>query len=530
MSSALLSAPAPVAAASARQSLAVRCKLDLVARHGATPNLSVVTGWMTVENEDWNIAGLGIRLADGSVVRARYPFFREEADKLAGFAVLLPARLEFAPLSLEFVLWLAAEEGETRVAVLNVALQTREVQTGSITLSAPGTAAPAVLPISDRETSDLLEERLVDHLARRRHLTLRLDLINKCNLRCVMCHYADEGISKRPAQRVSPEQFADWFEPLAPITRDVVLSCGDEPLMSPHFDTIVRSIAARDPEVRIRFCTNGMLMSEKISEAIIAARVYLMMFSFDGVTSGTLHRIRVGSDYHRIVKNILGLKRARARSGRANPKFVFNFVMMESNVHEGPNFVRMAKRLGGDYIDFRLVVPMLDIGDIAHEMLDNHQPKFNHYRALIVAEAEACGMEIYIPPPFKTHARHDPAGDPLCQLDEFHALLTSLGEDPLHDDDRAHPAEVAPLTVPHESAQVFCDRPFSEVMIQNQRDVYPCPWHQEKMGTLDGSASLQEIFFNENFRRVRRAMFDPLGAPGCSNCPIKSGKLPTRKT
>jgi len=42
-----------------------------------------------------------------------------------------------------------------------------------------------------------------------------------------MCHYSDEKIALRPAQRISPEQFASFFDPLAPLTREVVLSCGD---------------------------------------------------------------------------------------------------------------------------------------------------------------------------------------------------------------------------------------------------------------------------------------------------------------
>src|SRR5450432_4001424 len=131
------------------------------------------------------------------------------------------------------------------------------------------TASPEFTTLASSEVGAELEQRLFDHLAGTRHVTLRLDLINKCNLRCVMCHYSNEAFAKRPAQRIAPEQFAAFFGPLAPVTRDVVLSCGDEPLMSPHFETIIRELATRDPEVRIRFCTNGMLLSEKIAEAII---------------------------------------------------------------------------------------------------------------------------------------------------------------------------------------------------------------------------------------------------------------------
>ncbi len=514
----------------------VHIELSLVSREVGSTALSCVTGWIVAE-AGWEVVELGLRVGPDTVLACHYPFFRGDApeagavaggDVLAGFNILIPPRFQLAPQSLQFVVRVAPDDGEPTSYILELPARAghrERIALGTesrLADAAPFTAVPKA------ELGALIESRLVTDLARQRHLTLRLDLINKCNLRCVMCYYSDDAISKRPAQRVAPEQFAAWFEPLAPITRDVVLSCGDEPLMSPHFETIIRWLAANAPEVRIIFCTNGMLLSEKNVAAIIAARVYLMMFSFDGVTSETLHRIRVGSDFARIVKNILNLKRARAAAGGPRPRFVFNYVMMESNIHEAPQFVAMAKRLGGDTIDFRHVVPMLDPADIAHEMLENHRAKYNYYYARIIAAAEACDMDIFIPPALDTAALYDPAGDPRCELDEFYEVVRAAGEDPLVDTAPARIPEIADPARRHEAAHTFCERPFSEVMIQQQRDVYPCPWHQEKMGTLDGTKTLDEIFFGENFQRVRLAMFDPLGAPGCSNCPIKSGKLPTR--
>jgi MoaA/NifB/PqqE/SkfB family radical SAM enzyme len=515
---------------------ALHAHLDLVERHVGSSALSCITGWIAVE-KGHEIVGLGLRLKPELVIRCNYPFFRGDApeagqiagpEALTGFTILLPAHLAFAPESLELVVAIAPDDSEPRAYTVALARETGRTQQITLRTANALPAIPEFAMLSGADVSEVLERRLEDNLARQPYLTLRLDLINKCNLRCVMCYYSDDKISKRPAQRVSPEQFASWFEPLAPLTRDVVLSCGDEPLMSPHFETIIRWLAAKAPDARIIFCTNGMLLSAKNAEAIIASRVYLMLFSFDGATSETLHRIRVGSDYGKIVKNILGLKKLRAAAGGPRPRFVFNFVMMESNIHEAPFFVRMAKRLGGDYVDLRHVVPMLDPRDIAHEMLENHKPKFNFYRERILAAAAECGMEIYIPPAFDIAATHHPAGDPVCSLDEFHALMRDLDEDPLVDSDPPRIAEIAAPARRHEAAHTFCERPFSEVMIQQQRDVYPCPWHQEKMGTLDGTTTLDEIFFGENFRRVRLAMLDPHGAPGCSNCPIKSGKLPTR--
>ncbi|MSU69188.1 MAG: radical SAM protein [Opitutaceae bacterium] len=533
-SSAFPTLPSGSTAAAGPKVVTLYCHLDIVDRHLASTALSCLTGWI-VSEQGHEVVGLGLRLDEQTVVRCNYPFARSDirdsvalagSEALIGFNAVLPERLGFAPARLTFVVLVAADDGEPRPFTFTF---DREAGHTCEFLLSDETALPVtpeftVLPPA--EVGSVLESRLFDHLASRRHITLRLDLINKCNLRCVMCHYSNEAFSKRPAQRIAPEQFAAFFDPIAPATRDVVLSCGDEPLMSPHFETIIRELAQRDPEVRIRFCTNGMLLSDKLAAAIIAANVYMVMFSFDGVRPETLHRIRVGSDFCRIIKNVLHLKALRAKSGRPAPRFVFNFVMLESNIHEAPLFVDVAKRLGGSYIDFRHVVPF-DFYDIEHEMLEHSKPKYNHYRERIVAAAKAAGIDLYIPPPFATAGRHIPADDPAVNLDEFNELLRSLGEDPLIDPEPAHPVEAALHQPVHESAHFFCDRPFSEVMIREQQDVYPCPWHKEKMGTLDGSTTLEEIFFGEKFRNVRLAMLDPHGAPGCANCPIKENYLPT---
>jgi len=497
--------------------------LDTVDRHPGSVTLACLTGWIA-PGAGLRIGSIGLRVG-GSHVRLPYPFYRANVEggtgdaTPAGFCAVLPASLAIGPGPLSFTV--SANGAWHGFAIEPSPGATVRVPLGPDTLLSP---APELSEIPGAEAGALLEDRLLATMARERRLTLRLDLINKCNLRCVMCHYSNEAIAGRPAQRITPEQFAAFFAPIAPMVREVVLSCGDEPLMSPHFEAILRELATRDPAVRIVFCTNGMLMNARISAAIVAARVHRIMFSFDGVTSGTLHRIRVGSDFGRIVGNIVGLREARERAGGGVPAFVFNYVMMDSNIHEAPLFVEMARRLGGETIDFRHVVPM-DTYDIAHEMLERRPGKFNHYRRLIVAAAAALGMDIYIPPEIADAGAHDPSGDPAVTLGEFDALV------PPADAGSAPAAARRPAGRPDRPAEAefcFCDRPFTEVMIREQRDVYPCAWYKDRMGTLEGGAGLDEIFLGPEFQAVRRAMLDPGGAPGCRECPIKANRLPTQ--
>lgn len=39
----------------------------------------------------------------------------------------------------------------------------------------------------------------------------------------------------------------------------------------------------------------------------------------------------------------------------------------------------------------------------------------------------------------------------------------------------------------------------TEVMIRDQGEVLPCPWHQKVLGHLDQGNGLEQIFFGENF-------------------------------
>jgi MoaA/NifB/PqqE/SkfB family radical SAM enzyme len=509
--------------------------LDLADRHGEGPWLSCVTGWISADRGN-ALTALGLRVDAGTVVRCLYPFHqgnapsdlvREGGGAFTSFCVLLPSELAVPANRLVLVAMIAPGGGAPEPWRIELSTATGRTRQARLTGQDRLAETPDFEEIPAAKAGPLLEERLVDRLARQRWLTLRLDLINKCNLRCVMCHYSDDSISKRPARRLSPEEFGAFFAPIAPAVRDVVLSCADEPLMSPHFEAILAELSRGDPEVRIRFCTNAMLLGEKTAAAIIAARTYLVMFSFDGVTSSTLHRIRVGSDYRRIIRNILGLKRLRAASGLPRPRFVFNYVMLASNIHEAPHFVHMAKRLGGDYIDFRLVVPG-DFYSIGHEMLEGCPGKFDYYRERILAAADAAGIEVLIPDAFGASERHNPLGDPPCSLEEFDAALLALGEEPGRDPENPRIPEPLAAERAFEAAHVYCDRPFSEVMIRDQKDVYPCPWHREKLGELDGATSMDAIFFGEKFRNLRLAMLDPRGAPGCAGCPIKSQHLPTR--
>ncbi len=366
-----------------------------------------------------------------------------------------------------------------------------------------------------------LEQRLDECLAAKPGLVFRLDIINKCNLRCVMCRYSDPSFGLRPTRKMTPEQFQHIFEDIAPYTRGVMLSCADEPLMSNHFSDIVTYLADEHPHVEISLCTNAMLMNARVRRVLVAKGVANVFFSMDGVYKQTLERIRVGSKYQRIAANILALRDLKRESGSERPAVIMNFVMMDDNIHEAPAFVELASRLGACLIDFRHSIPN-EYLDVPGQYLVNHKAKYNHYRRKIRQEAKRHKIELILPPPFNTGESFEAGDLPAANLDEFEAVAPdpATGEVPAP---RMVPRSPAVRgTAAEVFAKTFCNRPFSELLIDDQELVKPCPWYNGHLGRLSDGKTLGEIFRGPELVRLRRNMLNPDGDYGCRGCPIKA--------
>jgi MoaA/NifB/PqqE/SkfB family radical SAM enzyme len=414
--------------------------------------------------------------------------------------------------------------GATERHRVSARFETRAVQTIALDEQTRLDSAPA----TGLGAPDDIEARFRRSLRKRPGLTLRLDIINKCNLRCVMCSFSDDAIFKRPTRQFSDEQFRALFDEIGPSVSQVMLSCGDEPLTSKYLPEILRYLAREHPQVSIGFCTNAMLMSAPLRELIMETRVARLLFSIDAVSKPLLEAIRVGCRYDQLVGNIIALRDLKASRRSSVPAFVFNFVMMNRNIHEAPAFVGMATALGAEAIDFRHVVPLFH--DFPpEELLSAHQGKYNFYRHRIAAQARRFGVQYYLPPPFEKAEPWRPAQEADVDFGDFKRLVAhSPDGNPGHLPDRRQtpPGSSWEGTVAEDFSITFCNRPFSEMMIRDQEEVLPCPWYEKTLGRLSGGQSLSEIFLGDAFAGLRRNMLKPEGDPGCAHCPIKAGYLP----
>lgn len=370
------------------------------------------------------------------------------------------------------------------------------------------------------------EQKLQNNLDIRPSIDMCMDITNKCNIRCIMCHHIDDKVHYQKAKTITLEEFQHLFDDLGPNLRGVRLSCGHEPLMSPYFCDIVSYIAEKHPHVDIDFCTNAMLMNAKVRRLLIEKRVACVIVSIDGVSKKTFESIRVGAKYESVIANILALRDLKRQYNCNYPHLIIDFVMMNSNIHEAPLLIELCSTLDIHSVDFRHVVPGNYFNNQT-EMLSNHRSKFNYFRGKIIEKADKYHITIKIPDAFSCSEKWEPESVSEQDLSEFREVLPDdqKGQEPIVDNTVKRKVKLPPLTLFLRLAfsGTYCPvyAPFRQIMVVDQNLVTPCPYYNVPLAKLADGCRLSEIFFGDEFRKVRENMFQPDGDPNCCGCPVK---------
>lgn len=168
---------------------------------------------------------------------------------------------------------------------------------------------------------------------------LVLELTNACNMNCVMC---GRNAAKFKMTTFDMDVFYS-LEPLMDTIEEVTLMGWGEPTIHPQFTKMLEVI--NNHAARKYFCTNGMNLP-KIKQAIFDYNVDVFAVSLDGAKAETNDRIRRGSDFALITSEISDIVRIKKERGLKFPWINFVFCAMKQNLHELPDMVCLAAKVG----------------------------------------------------------------------------------------------------------------------------------------------------------------------------------------
>lgn len=319
-----------------------------------------------------------------------------------------------------------------------------------------------------------------------RHLYIRMDLNNSCNLRCRMCFLTKPEISKLPKEEMPTWLLNKIAADLFPRTKYLYLSCVYEPLIAKQFDRAIE-LARRYGVTHTSAYSNGMELSEEKARRMIDAQMAEISVSIDSHTEERMKYYR-GADLPRITHNIRTLNDLKRRAGSARPVLRINFTMMRGNVEDIPGALRLARELDVRIVHLRHAIDFDCMEDFQRESLLNHKELANRMLDEGRALAKDLGIFLDAPPNFDMSTEAD------RNAMEFKPSMT----------------------------QSQCFYPWFLLVVDCQGRVRPCSyWRDGFLGNLQQS-TFDEIY-EKQYRPLQERLLSGNLPASCQTCPPCGG-------
>lgn len=369
----------------------------------------------------------------------------------------------------------------------------------------------------------------------RRFLRVKLDMVTRCQLRCIMCHFAHPEFRESPVtmggellEKVAAEVF--------PRAHDVVLSSSSEPLLAPDLPRALELCRAHGVP-NFHFSTNALSMTEAIMDKIIDVQMPLLTISSDGATKETFEKIRKPAKWEPFLRRFDLINACKQARGSRLPELSVTCVLMRSNIREVPAMIRFFRDRGVQYMNF---VHMAVIGGLGveHESLMNEARLCNETMAEAKRVADEVGMKVMMPIPIADFAQQGTVTDQQRSDEGGGLALIAPVADPMA---LAASAEVAEY-LNHKNREFLlkvkdkqqhnrpCYFPWYYIHVNPDGTVFPCGcWFEFSTFGDFKTQTFREIWTGPKYRELRRQLYHMELRDVCANCSVANMGRPDVK-
>jgi len=175
--------------------------------------------------------------------------------------------------------------------------------------------------------------------------TVVLELVNRCNLECVMCYQGFRNDAKKST--IDLDMLQKIFDDFKQNQLSALMLSISEPLLYKDFEKVLH-LAKKSNIMDVLLFTNGILLNEKNSKKILNSSVTRLFVSVDGATSETYNKVRIpvserlkGSNRLKdLEKNIKNFVNMRDDLHQELPIVRTSFVALDLNLSEKEKFIK----------------------------------------------------------------------------------------------------------------------------------------------------------------------------------------------
>lgn len=168
---------------------------------------------------------------------------------------------------------------------------------------------------------------------------IEIETTTRCNLRCIMCEhtYWDEK-----GNDMSFEDFkmiVDQF----PKLKWIGLTGIGESFLNKDFLKMLRYVKSKN--IIVELFDTFYFINKQIAEELIELGIDEIFLSIDAANKQTYEKIRVGSNFERVIENVKTFIELKEKKNTYFPRLDFHYIISKENMHEIPQFIELVHSL-----------------------------------------------------------------------------------------------------------------------------------------------------------------------------------------
>lgn len=183
--------------------------------------------------------------------------------------------------------------------------------------------------------------------------TLHIEISNICNMTCEYCLLR----SSSSREKVMSLEMFELLKPFVKYVRGISLSGLAEPFLNKNAINILLEIKRLSPQCQVNVLSNATLLTEKLCEDLVDAKLDCFGFSLDGTDPELIDNIRKGGSLTGIIANIRMLNGIKERRRLPYPVLYATTVLQSKNYHQLPNIIKLTADLGIERLDVNGLEP-----------------------------------------------------------------------------------------------------------------------------------------------------------------------------
>jgi len=367
-------------------------------------------------------------------------------------------------------------------------------------------------------------------LRTRRFLRVKLDMVGRCQLRCIMCHFAHPDFQESQVtmgKDLLEKVAADLF----PIANDVVLSSSAEPLLAQDLPRALELCREHDVP-SFHFSTNAIGLTDKIIHKTIDVAMPVLTISIDGGTKETFEIVRTPAKWDKLMARFDRLREVKKERGSRLPVVSATTVLMRRTIREMPTLVRLMHEKGVEQMNFVHMGVIGGLG-IEHESLVNDPKLSNDVLAETKVLCDELGIQTTMPLPFPENfgGSIDGGGQIVdaARSDEGGGSAMGRGDDELPEYDTFSVAEFMNhknkeflFPVPEKAHHNRrCYFPWYYIHVNPDGTVFPCgSWFEFSTFGDFKTQTFREIWTGEKYKELRHQHVAMKHRDVCANCTV----------